>query len=77
MSKKGSPDVVYIQGVGEGIGEFGPDFMGDDDFNTLLDMIDAKYNITGTTENNIVKIIDCKIKHLYQYYRQQTTPTNN
>ena len=57
LSKKGSPDVVYIQGVGEGIGEFGADFMGDEDFNNLLDRIDAEYNITGTTENNIVKII--------------------
>jgi hypothetical protein len=57
LSKKGSPDVVYIQGVGEATDMFGTNFMGDDDFNTLLDAIDEKYNITGTTENNIVSIV--------------------
>jgi hypothetical protein len=57
LSKKNGPDVVYIQGVGQGISPYGVDFMGDDEFNMLIDMIDEKYNITGTTENNIVKMV--------------------
>lgn len=53
LDKQGSPDVVYIQGVGED----GYDFMGDKEFNDKLDDIDWKHNITGTTQNNVVKIV--------------------
>lgn len=58
LKKKGSPDVVYIQGVGEGIDiHTGKSFLMDDyHFNNLFDRIDAEAGISGTTYN-FVEII--------------------
>jgi len=53
LHKQGSPDVVYIQGAAED----NYNFIGDKAFNALLDNIDGEFNITGTTQNNVVQIV--------------------
>ena len=55
---KGLPPVVYIQGLGMDTDNEGNWFViGDDHFNSKLDIIDANHNITGFTETNIVKVL--------------------
>jgi hypothetical protein len=53
LHKQGFPDVVYIQGAAED----NYHFLGDKEFNVLLDNIDGEFNITGTTQNNIVEFV--------------------
>ena len=46
-----SPSLIYISGIGKNVYN---QLMNEDAFNDMLDGIDTKFNLTGTTTNNIV-----------------------
>jgi hypothetical protein len=55
MIMKGSPDMVYIQGIAVEQSDYEWSVVREDFFNSKLDFIDQNHNITGFTETNIVK----------------------
>lgn len=57
MITKGSPAMVYVQGLAADKINDEWVVINDDVFNTKLDEIDQEHNITGFTETNIVKLI--------------------
>jgi len=58
LIRKGNPAVVYIQGIGAGLDDYGNTILVDDDyFNEMLDEIDEDYNVSGNTETNITKVM--------------------
>lgn len=59
MNLKGSPSVIYITGIGQNFDRLTGEFyvMDDEEYNLLLDRMDETMNITGSTENNMSKLI--------------------